>query len=891
MGKLREVQAFEKSKASPSSHPSVDPAYDSDTSTQHLREVVMHKLSFSSDFTLNLDMIKGLDELSRGIEASSFTTASENTRTTTLPSYQSNQPVPPLNIVMQVVGSQGDIQPFVTLGLALQKEGHRVRIATHPDFQAYVQGCGLDYFNIGGNPAGMMAYMVKSPGLFPTLGSVLEGEVRRRRHEVRDMMTACWKSCFEPLEAGKSASTNTRARALSDALPFVADVIIANPPSFAHIHCAEKLGIPIHMVFTMPWSPTREYSHPLANLKSTKLDAKVVNLLSYFLVDAMIWQGLGDVINRFRCETLGLEAIHPSQAPGLIHRFGIPHTYCWSPSLIPKPMDWAQNVTVPGFLFSTQAKAYSPPQALLDFLDAKPAPVYIGFGSIVVDDPERLTALIFEAVRQAGVRAIVSGGWAGVGATGHSLQSHDDVRDVLLISSCPHDYLFPRVSAVVHHGGAGTTAAGLAAGRPTVIVPFFGDQPFWGKMVHDYGAGPPPIPFGELTAEKLAARIATAATSPVMARCADHLAERIRTEDGPQGAVANFHNNLPPSMYDGGNLYAGQVAVWRHGSLSRKLGVDVTLSALAATVLRKEKLLDWKDLQLNQTCEYNIGQLGPYEPVLGAVGAVRDLLYDALRGMGEILFDVVRVPYVGTQMIRQSRKNARMVEMESRLILQGGDHNAAERGNHGGPSKADEGAPLLRKATQDSWREGSTTKKTGFVGEGAVKGTLRIGKAAARAPGAFTLAMARGAHNVPRLWGDTTVRTQRQVTGISSGVKEGVKEFVFGVSDGITGLVMQPARGLMDDGLVGLAHGTAKGILGLPIKWYAAASGIVGYPLKGIDVEVTEALRGDRGMKAIRQSRVQQGELAWIQASDSTKDAVIETWKSLTLRAQSTKYD
>lgn len=435
-------------------------------------------------------------------------------------------------------------------------------------------------------------------------------------------------------------------------------------------------------------------------------------------------------------------------------------------------MDWAPNITVPGFLFGTQARAYCPPPSLQEFLDAGPAPVYIGFGSIVVEDPEGLTALVFEAVRLAGVRAIVSGGWAGVGATGHSFQSHSDVPDVLSISACPHDYLFPRVSAVVHHGGAGTTAAGLAAGKPTIIVPFFGDQEFWGRMVHEYGAGPPSIPFQSLTAEKLSACIVTAVTSPTMSRCAGELAERMRTENGPQGAVASFHDHLPTWMHDGGNLHAGQVAVWRHGSLSRKLGVNVTLSALAATVLRKEKLINWKDLQLNRVCEYNIGQLGPYEPVLGAVGAVGDLLYDALRGMGEILFDVVRVPYVGSQMIRQSRKSARMIE--GRLILQE-SKSAGERENQSSSSKLDGGGPSLQNAKQDSGREGAISKASGFLGQGAVNGTLRIGKAAARAPGAFTLAMARGAHNVPRLWGDDTIRMQGQVNGIGSGVKEGVK--------------------------------------------------------------------------------------------------------------------
>jgi hypothetical protein len=147
---------------------------------------------------------------------------------------------PHLNIVMQVVGSHGDIQPFLTLGTQLQQRGHRIRIATHPAFRTLVIAHDLEFFSIGGEPAELMAYMVRNPGLMPRLSSVFQGEVLRRRRAIRDMMRLCWKSCYEPV-----ARTGT---------PFVADAIVANPPSFAHVHCAERLGIPLHMLFTYCWT-------------------------------------------------------------------------------------------------------------------------------------------------------------------------------------------------------------------------------------------------------------------------------------------------------------------------------------------------------------------------------------------------------------------------------------------------------------------------------------------------------------------------------------------------------------------------------------------------------------------------------------------------------------
>ena len=222
-------------------------------------------------------------------------------------------------------------------------------------------------------------------------------------------------------------------------------------------------------MFTMPWSPTTAFPHPLANIQSSDVEPNMTNFLSYVLVEMMTWQGLGDLVNKFREQTLGLEAVSMVWAPGTISRLKVPHTYCWSPTLIPKPDDWASHLSVSGFYFLSLASEYTPPPELEFFLSAGPPPVYIGFGSIVVADPNALTVKILEAVRLAGCRALVSKGWGGLGADDLDLPD-----SVMLLGNCPHDWLFPRCAAVVHHGGAGTTAAGINCGKAAVVVPFFG---------------------------------------------------------------------------------------------------------------------------------------------------------------------------------------------------------------------------------------------------------------------------------------------------------------------------------------------------------------------------------------------------------------------------------
>ena len=161
--------------------------------------------------------------------------------------------------MISVVGSRGDVQPFVALGQVLKRQyGHRVRLATHPTFRNFVEENGLEFFSIGGDPAELMAFMVKNPGLMPGMDAFRRGDIGRRRKGMYEIFKGCWRACFEAGDgtgvAVKDDRSGDRATFEDDesylSKPFVADAIISNPPCFAHIHCAEKLGIPLHLMFT-----------------------------------------------------------------------------------------------------------------------------------------------------------------------------------------------------------------------------------------------------------------------------------------------------------------------------------------------------------------------------------------------------------------------------------------------------------------------------------------------------------------------------------------------------------------------------------------------------------------------------------------------------------------
>lgn len=297
----------------------------------------------------------------------------------------------------------------------------------------------------------------------------------------------------------------------------------------------------------------------------------------------------------------------------------------WSPGLIPKPSDWGPEIDIAGFVFLDLASSFKPPDALSQFLEAGEPPVYIGFGSIVVDDPDRFTGMIFEAIEKAGVRALVSKGWGGLGSEGNVPDN------VYMLENTPHDWLFPRVSAVVHHGGAGTTAIGLKCGKPTMIVPFFGDQPFWGAMVGKAGAGAKePIPYKHLNADRLAEGIKQCLSLEAKAN-AEKLARDIELEgDGAKNAVDSFHRHLP---LQGKNsmrcsIIQDRVAVWEF-----KQANLLQLSALAAQILVEKRMLKWQNLRLVRHKEWNDFE-GPGEPLTGGGAALLNSAGGIVKGVG-----------------------------------------------------------------------------------------------------------------------------------------------------------------------------------------------------------------------------------------------------------------
>lgn len=258
-------------------------------------------------------------------------------------------------------------------------------------------------------------------------------------------------------------------------------------------------------------------------------------LLGKWLVEPYGWQLLGAINNRFRQETLGLPPQTFQENRQALRRMLVVLGY--SSHVVPHPSDWPGNIHTTGYWFLDDENDWQPPEALLAFLRAGDPPVYIGFGSMAGRDAQAFTRLLIDAAMRSGQRAILQSGWAGLG----------DVRlppGIFLLDSAPHRWLFPRMRAVVHHGGAGTTAESLRAGVPSIIVPHMADQPFWGARIADLGAGPQPIPRNKLTVEKLARAIQQATSDHGMQVRASELGAKIRSEDGIGAAVRVIEDYL-----------------------------------------------------------------------------------------------------------------------------------------------------------------------------------------------------------------------------------------------------------------------------------------------------------------------------------------------------------
>ncbi|WP_199351087.1 glycosyltransferase [Haliangium ochraceum] len=412
-------------------------------------------------------------------------------------------------------GTRGDIEPFLALALGLKDAGHDVTLATAEQFGDWVSDFGIDYAPITNASLDVIhsedgkTMLEGGAGLFARIAA--GARLARQSRAINEQL------CRDAWRAAEA----TRP-----------ELILYHPKIMAAPHIAEKLAIPAILAALQPMLvPTAAF--PVTGLP--RLPVPGYNRFSYRFVN-LSYGALKGSVNRFRRELLGLapvrraaEVLRPPSARASKVLHGL------SPQVIPRPDDWPNYAIMSGYWPLPPDPAFTPPDELLRFLDAGPPPVYVGFGSMVSKDPEALAELVVEALRLAGVRGVLGAGWAGLAA---------DADGVVAVRDIPYGWLFPQMAAVVHHGGAGTTAAGFRAGVPSVICPFFGDQPGWAAASVALGVGAPPVPRKRLSAERLAASIRVATSDQTLKRNAKRLAAALDAEDGIAVAIAEIEDTL-----------------------------------------------------------------------------------------------------------------------------------------------------------------------------------------------------------------------------------------------------------------------------------------------------------------------------------------------------------
>lgn len=431
------------------------------------------------------------------------------------------KPSKPYRFTLLTIGSRGDVQPYIALGKALLKEGHKVKIVTHIEFKEWIESYGIEFDIIAGDPSELMALMVSHPSI--SYSFIKEAKAKFKSW-IDDLLITSWKACQDT------------------------DVLIESPSSIGGIHIAEKLKIPYFRAFTMPWTRTRAYPH--AFMVPDQRLGGAYNYMTHVAFENGYWRGTSYQVNKWRVETLGLQKTSLAN----MELACIPFLYNMSPVVFPPSVDFPEWIKVTGYWFLNESSNYEPPKQLLEFIkkaetDGKKL-VYIGFGSIVVENPRELTQAVIDAVLDADVRCILNKGWSD--RLGSSNKNEVELvlpDEVFNAGSIPHDWLFTKVHAAVHHGGSGTTGASLKFGLPTIIKPFFGDQKFYANRVEDLGCG---VALKSLNSKELAKALKEVTTNQRIIDKAKLVGKAITSENGVQNAIDSIY-----SMMD----YAKKVSV------------------------------------------------------------------------------------------------------------------------------------------------------------------------------------------------------------------------------------------------------------------------------------------------------------------------------------------
>ncbi len=409
-----------------------------------------------------------------------------------------------MRVTILAFGTRGDVQTMTAFGMGLQSAGHEVRLATQANFEDFVISSGLKCAPI--------SFDLRLPNKEP--GKIKTGRLspfrlyRLARHYAREALDEIW-----------AASKDAQALAFSD---------WGRVPG---IHIVEKLDIPAVMGLGHPMQMRFLYpeTHVFGKLWGWRISR---------LRKQLLWHlGMKRLINDWREETLNLPRTTFWQSENAIKRRKIPLYYAHSPSVFPKPADWPPELHVTGYWFLDRATDWRPPEDLVQFLQEGPPPVCVGFSSMSNRDVAGLTDIVLQALAATRQRGILLSGWSDFGKSAARNES------IYILESAPHDWLFPRVAAAVHHGGAGTTGIAIRSGIPSIVIPFTMDQPFWSWRVSKLGVGET-IPPQHLTVGKLAAAIDKVVHDKALRQRAAALGAKIRAEDGVGRAVALFNEHV-----------------------------------------------------------------------------------------------------------------------------------------------------------------------------------------------------------------------------------------------------------------------------------------------------------------------------------------------------------
>jgi sterol 3beta-glucosyltransferase len=415
-----------------------------------------------------------------------------------------------MKALLLTVGSQGDVQPFVALALRLRAGGHEAVLAAPATFRGLASAYDVPFRPLELDMSEVACAVAGRYGL---------------RHMV--------KFCQAMGRQAVAALPGLQAAAAGGA-----DVVVHHPVLPLGQHLAELLGVPAVVAQPMPaLVPTREFGSAAWPCRAPR----ILNQPSYRAAARLTGAWCRKDIDRWRRDALTLPPRRNRHNP-LADTNGTPVTvlHAFSGHVVPRPADWPATAHVTGYWLLPAAPGWSPPRRLAEFLEAGGPVVYVGFGSMPGLDPGRLAVSIMTAAGKTGVRAVVA-------SLDPALRRLLPSGRFLVVRNTPHDWLFPRVRAVVHHGGAGTTAAAISAGKPQVIWPFGVDQPFWSRRMTHLGVAPPALPVRALTGRTLTALLDRALSDPRIARQAAALGALVRTEDGTGQAISCLEEVLTGS--------------------------------------------------------------------------------------------------------------------------------------------------------------------------------------------------------------------------------------------------------------------------------------------------------------------------------------------------------